>query len=93
MKLLFENWRKYLNEESEDPGKEEEFLDLLNQKRQERPPAPSALKEVEEPAGFPPYLEAKMPVEQVYCDMDGVLADFAGGVLDLVNKDLKDIEM
>ena len=36
MKLLMENWRKYLNEEGEDPGKEKDFLDLLNQKRQER---------------------------------------------------------
>jgi hypothetical protein len=94
MKLLFENWRKYLNEEGEDPGKEKEFLDLLNQKRQERKKGISeSLKEVEEPAAFPPYVEAQIPVEQIYCDMDGVLADFSGGVLDLVSKDLKDIEI
>jgi hypothetical protein len=94
MKLLFENWRKYLNEESEDPDREEEFLDALNRRRQERTRGISeSLKEVEEPAAYPPYVETQMPVEQIYCDMDGVLADFAGGVLDLVSKDLKDIEI
>ena len=94
MKLLFENWRKYLNEESEDPDKEKEFLDVLNQRRQERRKGISeSLKEEEDPAAHPPYVEAEMPVEQIYCDMDGVLADFAGGVLDFVSEDLKDIEI
>ena len=94
MKLLFENWRKYINEEGEDPDEKEKLFAILNQKRQERREAsPESLKEVEEPATGAPYVEAQMPVEQVYCDMDGVLADFSGGVLDLVSKELKEIEI
>ena len=27
---------------------------------------------------------------QIYCDMDGVLVDFEGGIVDLINQDLKD---
>ena len=46
MKLLFENWRQYLNEE-----------------------------------------EAEI---QIYCDMDGVLVDFEGGVVSYINEDLRD---
>ena len=94
MKLLFENWCKYINEEGEDPDEKEKLFAILNQKRQERREAsPESLKEVEEPAAGAPYVEAQIPVEQIYCDMDGVLADFSGGVLDLVSKDLKDIEI
>ena len=49
MKLLLENWRKYLNEA------EGEF--------------------------------------QIFCDMDGVLADFVTPVLEVINKDLKDMSI
>ena len=45
MKLLLENWRKFLKEEQ---------------------------------------------TYQIYCDMDGVLVDFVKGVVEQVNKDLKD---
>ena len=27
---------------------------------------------------------------QIYCDMDGVLVDFEGGVVDYINEDLRD---
>ena len=47
MKNIFENWRKYVNEDEES--------------------------EI-----------------QIYCDMDGVLVDFEGGIVDYINKDLRD---
>ena len=48
MKLLFENWRNYLNEDEEEAQKKE-FLALLQQKRQERKKVlPEYLKEQDE---------------------------------------------
>ena len=46
MKELFENWRKFINEENTSI--------------------------------------------QIYCDLDGVLVDFQNGVIDYINKDLRD---
>jgi hypothetical protein len=91
MKLLFENWRNYLNEDEEEAQKKE-FLALLQQKRQERKKVlPEYLKEQDEVTVEP--IDRELPVGQIYCDMDGVLADFAGGLLDLVHDELKNIEL
>ena len=46
MKLIYENWRKFINEQ-----------------------------------------ESQV---QIYCDMDGVLVDFENGIINYINKDLKD---
>jgi hypothetical protein len=95
MKLLFESWRRYLNEEGpdlllEELSKEKDFADflvLLNEKRQEKtknilqeqPAAEAALPEI-------PVTE--LPVGAIFCDMDGVLADFSAGLLNLIDEDL-----
>ena len=99
MKLLFESWRRYLNEERPDLLLEElskekdfaEFLVLLNEKRREE--TKNILQEQPETApALPAAPGAELPVGGIYCDMDGVLADFAGGLLNLIDEDLKNSE-
>ena len=90
MKLLMENWRQYLDED-ESKATEEELFAILRQKRQEKRGKKSEpLREAEESVS---YLEDQMPVGEIYCDMDGVLADFAGGILDLIHEELKEIDI
>ena len=36
--------------------------------------------------------EQESGLPQIYCDMDGVLVDFERGVVDQINKDLKNIK-
>jgi len=92
MKLLFENWRKYLNED--DEAQKSEFLALLKQKREERKNIlPESLNQEEKIEITVESIDRELPVGQIYCDMDGVLADFAGGLLDLVHDELKNIEL
>jgi len=81
MKLLLENWRKYLNEAEEV----EDILGQLNRLRYEDESAASDLTEQREDG----YEVRDLPIGQIYCDMDGCLADFTGGVLNLIWKDLK----
>jgi|TARA_R110000823_G_C15778989_1_gene484893 5'(3')-deoxyribonucleotidase len=87
VKLLLENWRKYINENEEI---EKEFFFLLRQKREEaRGIANKPLIEQEEVDVS--YLEGEMPIGQIYCDMDGVLADFSGHFLNFINEEWRHI--
>jgi len=106
MKLLLENWRKYLNENENNNSSrlllEElsqdldfpEFLRLLNKQRGDSvEDLDKGGEDLEERLSVPKLnRDPNLPVGTIYCDMDGVLADFPGGLLNLLHDDLKSVE-
>ena len=97
MKILIENWRKYINEEEITLGDYEKFSGAGTKAYDStfKPMAQAAGGEVPKlssdsgtDVGGPPPNRSDQQL-QIYCDMDGVLVDFEQGGVNQINDDLK----